>query len=611
MLRVFAVQVIVSALHLADAQSSGSRALLQAAAAATSGGATAVASVKELTTNATASQARKDTNLASPDYSGVGYNFTRANSTANPNADAASASAFAAAAVNGAGTWNVVGQSGAIAIHAILTANNHALLMMRPDPTYPDDSLAVDGGNEIAAIYDVAANTYVPFHIVEHPFCAGHLVLPNGHVLIAGGDNVDLNPPFLTNGLQSVRDYNPDEPSYTLPETLPTGRWYPTLVTLPDGHILIAGGSQVEAGGYAAGCSNNLPGSPADPTYDNPTYTIYDPASGTLSGDVPLPILADAWPINLYPYLTVLPQSGSVLTIAGREVQALMFTAEGATPDAAYGNFPALPIPISYPQTASVVMLTLEPPDYHVQILIVGGTSADCADMNTPASTTSMLIDATAGADHTPVTETMPVARVMPDAVLLPTGDVFVCNGAQTGVAGGAPGTGQANNAATAASLYTATAPVGSRWSTLADSLIARLYHSSAFLTSNAEVWVSGSEPTVDYRVQTFTPSYIEPGNARPVVGSAPSNLAYGAVFEIDFTGTDAIDRVVIDKLTGVTHSTHMDQRQVRLACNDLVAGASITCTAPPDATIAPAGHYQLFILYEGVPSASQMVIVG
>lgn len=67
---------------------------------------------------------------------------------------------------------------------------------------------------------------------------------------------------------------------------------------------------QVEAGGYAAGCSNNLPGSPADPTYDNPTYTIYDPASGTLSGDVPLPILADAWPINLYPYLTILPQTG-------------------------------------------------------------------------------------------------------------------------------------------------------------------------------------------------------------------------------------------------------------------------------------------------------------
>ena len=106
-------------------------------------GASAVANVAEQVQNATASQARKGTRLASPDYSGIGYNFTIANVTANPNADAASASAFAAAAINGAGTWNVVGQSGAIAIHAILTANNHALLMMRPDPTFPDDNLAV------------------------------------------------------------------------------------------------------------------------------------------------------------------------------------------------------------------------------------------------------------------------------------------------------------------------------------------------------------------------------------------------------------------------------------------------------------------------------------
>lgn len=60
--------------------------------------------------------------------------------------------------------------------------------------------------------------------------------------------------------------------------------------------------------------------------------------------------------------------AGSVLTIAGRQIQALIYTAGGVTPDAAYGNFPTLPVPISYPQTASVVMLTLEPPDYHVQV---------------------------------------------------------------------------------------------------------------------------------------------------------------------------------------------------------------------------------------------------
>ena len=61
-------------------------------------------------------------------------------------------------------------------------------------------------------------------------------------------------------------------------------------------------------------------------------------------------------------------RAGSVLTIAGREVQALTYTAGGVTPDAAYGTFPNLPVPISYPQTASVIMLTIEPPDYHVQV---------------------------------------------------------------------------------------------------------------------------------------------------------------------------------------------------------------------------------------------------
>ncbi len=56
------------------------------------------------------------------------------------------------------------------------------------------------------------------------------------------------------------------------------------------------------------------------------------------------------------------------------------------------------------------------------------------------------------------------------------------------GIAGGAPGSGSATDPATVASLYSPANDVGSRWSALADSLIARLYHSTAFLTPNAEV---------------------------------------------------------------------------------------------------------------------------
>ena len=69
--------------------------------------------------------------------------------------------------------------------------------------------------------------------------------MPNGNGLIAGGDNVDLMAPFLTNGFFSIRIFNPFGPSYSLGPNMPTGRWYPTLATLADGTILIMGGSQV------------------------------------------------------------------------------------------------------------------------------------------------------------------------------------------------------------------------------------------------------------------------------------------------------------------------------------------------------------------------------
>ncbi|KAK9863598.1 hypothetical protein WJX84_001727 [Apatococcus fuscideae] len=576
-----------------------------------------ILSVGTLTNNATASQARKNTTLASPDYAGGSYMFNKSDTSANPNAAAmaaspAAAAAIQAAAANGAGSWAVVGDSGAIAIHTIFTPDNRILLMMRPDPTTPDNQLTVGPGEiEIAAIYDLKTNTYVPFHIQEHPFCSGHVVLPDGNPLIVGGDNIDLDGDFLTNGLKAVREYNYSTTSISNPIELPTGRWYPTLVTLPNGLILIVGGSQVEAGGYSPGCTSNVAGSFSDPSYDNPTFTMYDPAAETLTKDVPLQILSDAWPINLYPYLGLLPHTGSVLTIAGKAIQALQYKPTGATVDSSYGTFPTLPVPVSYPQTASFTMLTLEPPYYTPEVLIVGGSSTDCANAGTPASAASILLNASVGSNHSFVAEVMPVGRVMPDAVLLPTGDVFVCNGGQLGIAGGLPGSGESSIGATTGSLYNTSASVGSRWSTLADSMIPRYYHSSAFLTPNGTVWVAGSEPTVEYRVQIFTPAYLLNGMPRPVIGSAPGGINLGRNFTIIYTGTAGIDRVVIDKFTAVTHSIHMDQRQVRLACTDLKAGASVSCTAPPDYTISPAGYYMLFIVYQGVPSEAKIITVN
>ena len=53
---------------------------------------------------------------------------------------------------------------------------------------------------------------------------------------------------------------------------------------------------------------------------------------------------------------------------------------------------------------------------------------------------------------------------------------------------GGAPNYSVANNGSTVAEIYDPTKPIGQRWSTVADSQIWRMYHSSAYLTPNAEV---------------------------------------------------------------------------------------------------------------------------
>lgn len=68
---------------------------------------------------------------------------------------------------------------------------------------------------------------------------------------------------------------------------------------------------QAEGGGYNGGC--NIP----DTSIDNPTYIFYNPTTNSVSQDVQFQPLVAAWPINLYPFLTILPYSGSVFIITG------------------------------------------------------------------------------------------------------------------------------------------------------------------------------------------------------------------------------------------------------------------------------------------------------
>ena len=102
----------------------------------------------------------------------------------------------------------------------------------------------------------------------------------------------------------------------------------------------------------------------------------------------------------------------------------------------------------SSPFSASAVLLPLSPiNNYTPEVLICGGSTvsdsvnAPTISSQTPASKQcSRMVLNTAGIAAGWQVESMPQARIMPDAILLPDGRVLLVNGAQTGVAGGTAG---------------------------------------------------------------------------------------------------------------------------------------------------------------------------
>ncbi|HZR79864.1 MAG TPA: galactose oxidase-like domain-containing protein [Candidatus Binatia bacterium] len=81
-------------------------------------------------------------------------------------------------------------------------------------------------------------------------FCADLVQLADGRILAAGGTNYYLEPgvepvPYGVielEGLKNTRIFNPADDHWAQTDSMAYGRWYPTLVTLPDGDVFAASG---------------------------------------------------------------------------------------------------------------------------------------------------------------------------------------------------------------------------------------------------------------------------------------------------------------------------------------------------------------------------------
>ena len=151
------------------------------------------------------------------------------------------------------GSWNVLGTAGSVCIHTVLLPNNHLLCVERPKETpYPPNPYTQGQTVVDINLYgDKDANgkpkpTWEVRPYPVNPFCGGHSMLPNGSILIVGGDQKTLPEYNLRDGTKGMRMYNPctapdcKAGSWTTLPDMEKGRWYPTVVTIADGSYVFS-----------------------------------------------------------------------------------------------------------------------------------------------------------------------------------------------------------------------------------------------------------------------------------------------------------------------------------------------------------------------------------
>jgi hypothetical protein len=207
----------------------------------------------------------------------------------------------------------------------------------------------------------------------------------------------------------------------------------------------------------------------------------------------------------------------------------------------------------------------------------------------------------------------MRFARRQMNATILPDGQVLVTNGSS------GPGFNNVGAAVREAELWN---PATESWTTMAPEVVGRTYHSAALLLPDGRVLSTGSGEGggVSYESsqltgQVFSPPYLFGADgspaSRPVIGSAPARITYGASFTVETPGAGSITRGSLVRLSSVTHATNMSQLLYPLAFRE-TATTTLRAEAPAGANLAPPGPYLLFLLEaRGVPSVGRMVMVG
>jgi Domain of unknown function (DUF1929)/Bacterial Ig-like domain (group 2) len=475
------------------------------------------------------------------------------------------------------GQWSSIKTWPTLPIHATLMPDGSLETWgwRRTDPfNKSQPTTLTDRWNPITDAHRTAWETKVDL------FGAGHELLEDGRLMVASGSD-----PSFEEWL-GINDINLLGSTWSTAKSMSIYRWYPTVTALPNGEVLVTGGSDEKLDG-------------------NYLHEVYTPSSNTwrsLSNATRRPGHTENFVMPPYPFMHVAPD-GRVFYAGPTPWPAYLSTnGSGKWEDgeAQGGEFVRL--------YGSSVQFD------EGKILVMGGSVVDVQ-----ADSSAVVLDMNKNGRASP-TAPMNAPRRNLNATVLPDDTVLVTGGnALNYDQGRMPRTAEVWD------------PKTGSWTVLAEQQIPRPYHSVGLLLPDATVFsaggydgdknsnryeIPGDPKQVKYRnAEIFSPPYLfkkdGSGNRaeRPQIQNAPTSLNYKQNFNLNVSSLAAIAKLSLIKLGSVTHGFNFGQRLVKLKFNR--SGDTLNVTAPDNANLAPPGFYMLFAIdANGVPSIASMVQV-
>jgi hypothetical protein len=424
----------------------------------------------------------------------------------------------------------------------------------------------------------------------EDLFCAGQTTLANGTILLAGGTLLyDTNPNNCNgrwHGLKAAYEFNPSTESFTKVQNMLHGRWYPTLVTLPDGKVWCYNGYD------EYGVNNRLVEvyNPATKTWTRvpaPTgglsYTVGVGQETTCPG--PHPSYTAAGPTtSFYPRAHLMP-SGLVVINGFRSEIRSWNPSTGSW--ASHGN-----TNIHRDYGSSFLLPLQNTTAEKGKIMVCGGSSTTTGY----ATTSTQILDFNTGNPTVRTVASTRFRRKYMSPVILPNGKCAVFGGTERGK----------DFPVLAPEMFD---PITETWVVLPSSSVARHYHSTALLLTDGRVWVAGGTAVSglwELRTEFFSPSYMTA--TRPTISGTPTIGAYGGSITIPTSSPTAITSVSLLRLMNTTHHYDANQRLVWLQIQSK-GSSSVRVAAPINSKIAPPGYYVIHVLNSSlVPSRGRAI---